>query len=58
MDIYGKAKLLGGKVSNGQILCPGPNHSSKDKSLSIKFDEQNPNEFVVNSFAGDDPIEC
>ena len=58
MRLYEMAKLLKGVVSNGEILCPGPNHSSEDKSLSIRLDEQNPNEFLVHSFAGDDPIEC
>jgi len=25
------ARLLGGEVSNGQVLCPGPGHSAKDR---------------------------
>ena len=52
------AKLLGGDVSGNRVLCPGPGHSSADRSLSIKFDPGAPDGFVVHSFAGDDPIVC
>jgi RecA-family ATPase len=49
------ARLLGGVVNDGQVLAPGPGHSRADKSLSVKVTA---NGFVVNSFAGDDPIVC
>src|SRR5262249_5588788 len=58
MDIRKAARLLDGDVSGKQIVCPGPNHSSQDRSLSVRFDASAPGGFVVNSFAGDDPIEC
>jgi hypothetical protein len=58
MDLQTLAKALGGEVSSGQLLCPGPNHSAADRSLSIKLDSNAPDGFVVNSFAGDDPIVC
>jgi hypothetical protein len=51
-------RCLGGKISNGQLRCPGPGHSVADESLSIKPDPQAPDGFVVHSFADDDPIVC
>jgi AAA domain len=52
------AYALGGEVSSGQVLCPGPGHSPKDRSLCVKLSGTAPDGFVVNSFAGDDPIAC
>jgi putative DNA primase/helicase len=52
------AQLLGGEVSGGQVLCPGPGHSSIDRSLSVLLDPRAPDGFVVNSFAKDNEIEC
>ena len=52
------ATALGGEISGGQLLCPGPDHSAADRSLSIKLDSNAPDGFVVHSFAGDDPIAC
>jgi hypothetical protein len=52
------ARALGGEVSGNQVLAPGPGHSPKDRSLSVKLDAAAPDGFVVNSFAGDDPIAC
>lgn len=52
------AHALGGEVSGNQILAPGPNHSPKDRSLSIRLDDTAPDGMVVYSFAGDDPLAC
>jgi len=52
------AAALGGEVSGGQVLAPGPGHSPKDRSLSIKIDASKPDGIVVHSFAGDDPLKC
>ena len=52
------AAALGGDVNGNQILAPGPGHSPKDRSLSIKPGANGPDGFVVHSFAGDDPIVC
>jgi putative DNA primase/helicase len=52
------AAALGGEVSNLQVTAPGPNHSPKDRSLSVKLDANAPGGFIVHSFAGDDPIVC
>jgi hypothetical protein len=53
------ANALGGEVSGGQVLAPGPGHKSpRDRSLSVRLDPGAPDGFVVHSFAGDDPIAC
>jgi hypothetical protein len=52
------ARILGGEVRGDQVLAPGPGHSPKDRSLSIKLDTAKPHHFVVHSFCGDDPIRC
>jgi Protein of unknown function (DUF3631) len=52
------AELLGGDVRGGEVLCPGPGHSTTDRSLSVKGDATRPDGFLVHSFSGDDPIEC
>jgi putative DNA primase/helicase len=51
------ARRLGGEVAGGQVLCPGPPpHSAKDRSLAVK--PNGPDDFLVHSFAGDDPLAC
>jgi putative DNA primase/helicase len=58
-DLASLARALGGEVSNGQVLCPGPGHkSAADRSLSVKPSPDAPDGFLVHSFAGDDPILC
>jgi hypothetical protein len=52
------AEKLGGEVNRGQVRAPGPGHSALDRSLSVKLDADAPDGFVVNSFAGDDPLVC
>jgi hypothetical protein len=52
------AHLLGGVVCNGQVRAPGPLHSPKDRSLSVRLDPAAPDGFLVYSFAEDDPIIC
>lgn len=52
------ASALGGDISGGEVLAPGPGHSPKDRSLSIKPDAGAPDGFLVHSFAGDDPLSC
>ena len=57
-DLRQIANALGGVVSNGQVLAPGPGHSADDLSLSIKIVSDAPDGFLVHSFAEDDPIVC
>ena len=53
------ARALGGEVhSGGNVIAPGPGHSARDRSLSITLASDAPDGFVVNSFAGDEPIRC
>lgn len=52
------AAALGGEVSGGEVLAPGPGHSPRDRSMSIKLDASAPDGYVVHSFAGDDPLAC
>ncbi|NVO13524.1 MAG: toprim domain-containing protein [Rhodoplanes sp.] len=52
------ARALGGDIYHGQILCPGPGHSPKDRSLAVRLDHRAPDGFVVHSYAGDDFALC
>jgi hypothetical protein len=58
LDLQTLARALGGEVNGGQVLAPGPDHSAKDRSLSVRLDASAPDGFVVHSFATDDPIAC
>ena len=58
MDLQTIARTLGGEVSGGQVLAPGPGHSPQDRSLSVKLDSKAPEGFLVHSFSSDDPIAC
>ncbi|GEC30667.1 AAA family ATPase [Sinorhizobium fredii] len=50
--------LHGDMVGKDACLVPGPGHGKTDRSLSVKNDANNPDGFVVNSFAEDDAAEC
>jgi class 3 adenylate cyclase len=52
------ARALGGEVSGRGVICPGPGHSARDRSLSVTPCATAPNSFLVNSFAGDDLLVC
>ena len=52
------AKALGGEVSGRQILAPGPGHSPRDRSLSVRVDPNAPDGVLVHSFAADDWRAC
>jgi putative DNA primase/helicase len=53
------AAALGGDVAGlNTILCPGPNHSPRDRSLAVKLDPRAPDGFVTYSHAGDDWRDC
>jgi putative DNA primase/helicase len=59
MNVRDIARRLGGDVAGPDtILCPGPGHSPKDRSLSVKLDATAPDGFLVHSHAGDDWREC
>jgi hypothetical protein len=58
LDLRTLHRALGGDLSGGRLLCPGPGHSAADRSLSVKVNDEAPDGFLVHSFAGDDPIIC
>jgi putative DNA primase/helicase len=57
-DLFHAAKALGGEVGNGQVSCPGPDHSAEDRSLCVKFGPAYPDGFLVYSHSGDDWMVC
>jgi hypothetical protein len=58
ISLSAAAQMLGGEVSKGQVLCPGPGHSPNDRSLSVKFSAHAPEGFVVKSFSTDSFDDC
>jgi hypothetical protein len=58
MNLRFIAYHLHGHVSGDQILAPGPHHSPRDRSLSVRIDPGSPDGFWVHSFAGDDWRVC
>lgn len=53
------ARALGGEVRSGNtVLCPGPGHSPRDRSLAVRLDPAAPDGFLVFSHVGDDWREC
>lgn len=52
------AAALQGDVNGQTVLCPGPGHSPRDRSLCITLDPSAPDGFVAHSFAGDDFRDC
>jgi hypothetical protein len=57
-DLRAVARALRGEVSGGQVMCPGPGHSPKDRSLSVHLDNSATSGFRVHSFSGDDWRNC
>jgi len=59
MNTQAVARALHGEaIGRSRVLCPGPGHSVRDRSLSVLFDPYAPDGFLVESFAGDDFREC
>jgi putative DNA primase/helicase len=52
------AAALGGDVVGASILCPGPGHLPRDRSLSVTLSSTHPDGFVVHSYAGDPWPDC
>jgi len=51
MNLHLAARALGGTASSRDtVLCRGPGHSAGDRSLSVTFDADAPDGFLVNSF--------
>src|ERR1700756_698256 len=58
MDPRSIARGLDGEVCGLQVLAPGPGHSPKDRSLSVKLSPHAPGGFIVHSHCGDDWQHC
>ena len=53
------AVALGGQVAGpNAVLCPGPGHSPRDRSLAVRLDPAAPDGFLVHSHSGDDWAMC
>lgn len=57
MDLKTLQRALGGEISNGQLLCRGPGHSPRDRSLAVKLAADGVG-FIVHSHCGDDWRAC
>ena len=55
IDLRSLQRALGGEISGGQLLCPGPGHSPRDRSLSVRPIGKH---FVVFSHSGDGWTQC
>lgn len=51
------ARALGGQVRGNRVVAPGPGHSRRDRSMSVRLADATDG-FVVTSFAGDDWTIC
>src|SRR5262245_25243547 len=58
LDARTIARVMGGDVNGDGALVPGPGHSPKDRSLSVKPDPGALDGFVCHSFSGDDFVAC
>jgi len=57
IDLRSLQSALGGEISGGQLLCPGPGHSRRDRSLAVRPSPDG-DDFVVHSHCGDDWTLC
>ena len=57
-DLRSLARALGGEVCGTQVLAPGPGHSAKDRSLSVRLSTDAPDGFLAFSHSGDDFATC
>jgi putative DNA primase/helicase len=59
LDARNVATALGGRaVGRYRVIAPGPGHSRKDKSLSVRLDDRAPDGFIVYSFGADTWQDC
>ena len=55
IDIRAAARALGGDViGRDAVAAPGPGHSARDRSLTVRFAVDAPGGFVCFSHCGDD----
>jgi len=59
IDLRAAARALGGDViGRDAVAVPGPGHSARDRSLTVKFDPRAPEGFLVYSHCDDDWRDC
>jgi hypothetical protein len=59
IDARAIAAALGCQVAGtNRVLCPGPGHSPRDRSLAVRLDPRAPDGFLCHSHAGDDWRAC
>jgi hypothetical protein len=59
LDLQTIARGLGGEVRSNQVLAPGPGHSRRDRSLSVKLAPDAPDGFLIHNFSpADDALAC
>jgi hypothetical protein len=58
MDLRTIAAALGGEIASGQVIAPGPNHSPRDRSMTVRLSASSPDGFICFSHAGDDFRDC
>jgi putative DNA primase/helicase len=59
IDIRAAARALGGDViGRDAVAAPGPGHSARDRSLTVKFAAGAPDGFLVYSHCDDDWRDC
>lgn len=59
LSLHDVARALGGVVAGrDSVLAPGPGHGPRDRSLSVRLSDRNPDGFTVHSHSGDDWQEC
>lgn len=54
VDLRQIARALGGEVHGSYALVPGPGHSRRDRSLSVRLSDSSADGYIVHSHAGDD----
>jgi hypothetical protein len=57
IDLRSLQRALGGEISGNQLLCPGPGHSPRDRSLAVRPSPDGDG-FIVHSHCGDDWTLC
>ena len=58
LTLRGIAVALHGEVAGGQVLAPGPDHSPRDRSMTVRLSPSAPDGFLAFSHAGDDWRAC
>lgn len=58
MNLRSVARALGGNITGGHVMAPGPGHSKHDRSLAVFVDPHSPDMFRVHSFSGDRWQDC